>query len=177
MRLHVTLALVSTAIGLSSLWLSGAQAQDLGEWRLLTAEEEKARIGDSPSNSIDPAMIKADFNGDGRIDTALIAVRKSDQSRDLIVKMDDRIHVLVRSEVSGVSIGAEDGLGLAKPGHWDTICGNAFRELQGELCESEKYPKAVILRNPGLLRISSGEAVLYFWNGKKKAFESLILRN
>jgi len=160
MHLHVTCSFMSIVISISSLWLADAQAQDFGEWRALTAEEEKARIGDMPMTSIDSSMIKADFDGDRRIDTALIAVREGDQTRDLIIKMNDQIHVLVRSSESGVTVGPEDGLRLAKATRWDTICGNAFRELQGGLCESEKYPKAVTLRNPGLLRISSGETVL-----------------
>lgn len=177
MRLPIATALAIIAIGLSWPLPSGARAQDFEAWRALTAEEDKARSGNAPSASIDPAMIRADFDGDGRIDTALIAVRKADRTRDLIVKAGERIHVLVRSSESGVSVGPEDGLGLAKVGRWDTICGNAFRELQGGLCESGTYPRAVTLKNPGLLLIAPGETVLYFWDIKKRAFDSVALRN
>ncbi|MFC4175313.1 hypothetical protein ACFOYU_25140 [Microvirga sp. GCM10011540] len=154
-----------------------ALSQELGEWRALTAEEEKSHKGDVPADSADPLSVEADFDGDGRKDKALIAARRADGIRDLIVRMGDRIHVLVRSEEGGASVGAEDGLGLAEPGRWETICGNAFRDLQGGLCESEQYPEAVTLKHPGLLHISPGEAMLYFWNRKKKTFDAVGLRN
>jgi hypothetical protein len=156
---------------------SGARARDFGEWRALTAEEENARIGDTPAGSVDPSTIEADFNGDGRTDRALIAVRKSDGVRDLIVDTGDRIHVLVRSEPGRESVEPEDGLGPAKPGRWETICGNAFRELQGGLCETENYPRTVTLKNPGILHVSPGQAILYYWDRRKKAFASVGLGN
>jgi hypothetical protein len=165
------------SLALAGALTAPAAAQDIGRWRALTAGEEKARIGDIPAESVDPSMIEADFDGDGRKDRALIAVRRADQVRDLIADMGDRIHVLVRSEEKSAGVGPEDGLGLAKPGRWETVCGNAFRDLQGGLCGSEKYPRAVTLKNPGLLHISPGEAILYFWDRKKKTFDAVALRN
>lgn len=156
---------------------SPALAQDYGEWRALTEEEDKARIGDTVAESIDPSTIEADFDGDGRTDTALIAVRKADGTRDLIVDLGRSVHVLIRSEERGMSVDPEAGLGLAKPRRWDTICGKALRKLQGGLCESERYPASVTLKLPGILYIENGLTQLYYWDRKKKAFESVVLVN
>jgi hypothetical protein len=156
---------------------SGAEAQDFGEWRALTTEEEKAHNADIPADSVDPVMIEADFNGDGRKDKALIAVRKADQVHDLIVDLGDRIHVLVRSEAGGEGVAPGAGVRLAESGRWETICGNAFRDLQGGMCESENYPRAVSLKRPGIISISDGATLLYYWDRKKKTFASVVLRN
>ncbi len=165
------------AAGFSVLPISEALSQDFGAWRALTAEEEKARAENSPSVELDPTTIEADFNGDGKTDTALIAVRLSDQARELIVDMNGHTHVLIHVEEGEERIGPDDGLGLAEPRRWETICGNAFRKLQGGLCESEGYPKAVTLKNPGFLYISPGQTNLYFWDRKKKTFDLVVLRN
>ena len=145
---------------------SAAHAQDFGEWRALTAEEEQARIADVPSDSIDPAMIEGDFDGDGTKDKAMIAIRRSDQVRGLIVSLKGRIHV-----VEAENVEANDGLGLAEPGRWDTVCGNAFREFHQTECRAG-YPAQVRLRNPGFLHIGQGHTVLYFWNPRKKLFDA-----
>jgi hypothetical protein len=170
---------IAWSIGLAGAAVAApvALAQDFGEWRALTVEEQKAHLGDVPAGSAAPLMIEADFNGDGRKDKALIAIRKADQVHDLIVDLGDQTHVLVRSEEGGEGIAPGASLGHAKPGRWETICGNAFRDLQGGLCESEKYPRAVRLEHPGIICIADGETLLYFWDRKKKTFDAVALRN
>ncbi|HZH51445.1 MAG TPA: hypothetical protein VEZ16_06130 [Microvirga sp.] len=148
---------------------SGAWAQDLGEWRALTEEEENARTEDVESDSIDPAMIEADFDGDKIEDGALIAIRKSDGARGLIVVMKDRVHVIDTEH-----IGPKDGLGLAPPGSWDTVCGNAFREFHREACNSG-YPARIKLKTPGILLIGNGSTVLHFWNPRTKRFNQATI--
>lgn len=153
------------------------QTQDHGGWRALTTEEEKARVGDTPAESVDPAMIEADFDGDGRKDKALIAVRKADGMHNLIVDLGTQVQALIQSDQRGMSVDPQAGLGLAKPGRWETICGNALRKLQGGLCEAERYPAAVTLKRPGILYIENGLTQLYYWDPRRKAFETVILVN
>lgn len=159
---------ILAVLGLGLTWsiAAGASAQDLGSWRPLTAEEEKSRIGDTPAGSIDPAMIEADFDGDGRKDKALIAVRKSNGSRGLIAVLNGRVHV-----IDPDSIEPSDSLRVAKPGRWNTICGNAFREFH----ECAGYPGRVTLKNPGILAISDGRTVLYVWDRKAKRFNGVLM--
>ncbi|KAB0267990.1 hypothetical protein [Microvirga brassicacearum] len=125
-------------------------------------------------------MIEADFDGNGIKDRAQIAIRKSDQARGVIVTTKGRVHLLlilsegdeIRADHSDLK---DNGLGFAKPGRWDTVCGNAFREFQEESCED--YPKSVRLRNPGILVVSNTYALLYFWDRKKEKFDVVSLRN
>jgi hypothetical protein len=145
---------------------SAALAQNLGNWRALTAEEEKARIADVSPESIDPATIEADFDGDGRKDKALIAINQSDGVRGLIAVINGRIHV-----ISPDGVEASDGLGLAESGSWDTVCGNAFREFH----DCRDYPSRVTLKNPGILRISDGRTTLYFWSRKTRSFDAVLM--
>ncbi len=156
-------------LGLLGTACSAALSQNLGEWRTLTAKEERARLGETPISEADPSTIEADFDGDGRKDRALIAVRRSDGARGLVVAMKGRVRVI---EPEGVE--PQDGLRLAEPGSWDTICGNAFREFHQEPCD-EGYPARVDLRNPGILRISNGATILYFWDRTTGRFDSVLM--
>ncbi|WP_230531691.1 hypothetical protein [Microvirga roseola] len=158
------LSCLTVSIALFVPALSAAHAQDLGGWRALTAEEEKARIAGVPSDSVDPAMVEADFDGDGTTDKGLIAVRQSDGARGLIAVLKGKVHVI---DPDGIE--PSDGLGLAEPGTWETVCGNAFREFHQAACE-EGYPARVTLKKPGILWIGNGQTVLYFWNEKAGRF-------
>lgn len=161
---------VLIALSLSLSWLpaAGALSQDVGPWRALTAEEERARIGDTPAQSIDPSMIEGDFDGDGTKDKALIAIRKSDGVFGLIAILKSRIHVLDTDLVE-----PSDGLGYAKPGTWKTICGIANRASDDESCK--EYPSRVTLKNPGILWIGNGRTLLYFWDKKTRRFDVVLM--
>jgi hypothetical protein len=87
--------LLSLSLDLPSLAIPRALSQDLGPWRALTAEEEKIRIGETPSSEADPSMIEGDFDGDKTKDKALIAVRRSDGIRGLVVLLKSQHHILV----------------------------------------------------------------------------------
>ncbi|WP_201862558.1 hypothetical protein [Microvirga soli] len=155
------------SIGALGMDGSAALAQNLGNWRALTAEEEKARIANVSPESVDPAMIEADFDGDGRKDKALIAVRKSDGVFGLIAILKGRIHVLDTDLVE-----ASDGLRYAEPRTWDTICG---MPASANDASCDEYPSRVILKNPGILWIGNGRTSLYFWSRKTKSFDVVLM--
>ncbi|MBJ6128038.1 hypothetical protein [Microvirga splendida] len=159
--LHAFLSIA--ALGMNG---SAALAQNLGNWRALTAEEEKVRIADISPGSVDPSTIEADFDGNGRKDKALIAINKFDGARGLIVLVHGRVHV-----ISPDGVEASDGLGLAERGSWDTVCGNAFREFH----DCTDYPSRVMLKNPGILWIGNGRTSLYFWSRKTKSFDVVLV--
>ena len=164
MKRGLILAVVSA--GLSSLPVSSTLSQDFGFWRALTTEEEKARIGDASANSIDPTMIEADFDGDGRKDKALIAIRKIDGARGLIAVLNGRVHV-----ISPDGMEPSDGLGLAKRGISNTDCVSPIREFH----DFTHYPSRVMLKNPGILWIGNGRTSLHFWDRKKKQFDTVLM--
>jgi hypothetical protein len=156
-------------LSIAALGMNGsvAVAQNLGNWRALTADEEKARIGDTPAASVDPSIVEADFDGDGRKDKALIAVRKSDGIFGLIAILRGRIHVLDTDLVE-----ASDGLRYAESGTWDTICGMPDRANDASC---DEYPSRVTLKNPGILWIGNGRTSLYFWSRKTKNFDVVLM--
>ncbi len=156
-------------LGLPALLPAAALSQDFGPWRALTAEEERARSGDTLSATADPSLIEGDFNGDGTGDKVLIAIRKADGARHLIAVTQNPNHPVERGTAE-----PDDGLRLAEPGPWDTICGNAFREFHADLCASG-YPKQIRLKNPGVLLVGSGQTSLFYWEAKKKRLDTVVL--
>jgi len=168
---HALLRIVlSTGIGLSVL--PDAGAQDLGAWRALTTEEEKARVGDTPQKDADPSTIEADFDGDKAKDKALIAVRTTDGARGLVVFLKSGLHVLVLSGENRDGTDAdkspllEAGIRVAKPGPWRPNC---FED-----CVAHP-PRTFALRNPGILFYDDGSTMLYWWDAKKKRFTSALM--
>ena len=158
---------LSAGIGLSVL--PDATAQDLGAWRALTAEEEKARIGDTPASKADPSTIEADFDGDRTKDKALIAVRSTDGARGLVVSLKAGLHVLVLSGENRDGTDAdkspllEAGIRVAKPGPWRPNC---FEDC------SNNPPKTAVLKAPGILFYDDASTMLYWWDAKRKRFTS-----
>ncbi|WP_046867067.1 hypothetical protein [Microvirga massiliensis] len=163
--------LVRTALGIGLLWQMGtpSAAADLGTWRELTADEEAVRIAGIPPASIDPSVIEGDFNGDGILDRAMIAIRTTDQVRGLIAVIDSHIHVIAGDPGA---VGDRDGLGIAPPGRWDPVCGNALREFHE--CDG-RQPTTIDLTTSGILLIGEGETVLYFWDKKIPGFRNAVM--
>jgi hypothetical protein len=150
-----------------------ALPQDFAAWRTLTAEEEKSRIGDLPVGSSDPSMIQADFNGDGKKDKALIAIRETDGARGLIVALAGRSQILVLSEENGSGADSDQsgllnkGLSIAEPGSWQANCYDD---------ECFKHPpRTRILKNPGILFYDGPNTVLYFWDPNSKRFVGSLM--
>jgi hypothetical protein len=163
--------LVTTALGIGLLWQMCAPgvAADLGAWRELTAEEEAVRIAGIPPASIDPSMIEGDFNGDSIVDRAMIAIRTTDQVRGLIAIINDHVHVVAGDPGA---VGDRDGLGIAPLGRWNPVCGNALREFHE--CDAGQ-PTTIDLTTSGILLISEGATVLYFWDQKTLGFQSAVM--
>lgn len=163
--------LIKSIVCLCLLWqmCAAALARDLGVWRELTAEEERARTAGTPFESTDPSTIEADFNSDGVKDQAMIAIRRTDQVRGLIAVVKGQVHVLV---VEPKTITEYDGLGVAQPGEWNPICGNALRAFHQ--CGPDN-PRKLRLKNPGILLIGDGTTVLYYWNEKSKRFQGVMM--
>jgi hypothetical protein len=163
-------------LGLLSPAMTTAQAQDYGEWRALSSDEEKARIAGVRLSSVAPAVIEADFDGNGTKDKVSIAIRKADGARGVIALIGKRLQVVEIEK-------ATDALGLADPTSHDTICGKALRELHEEACNDYparvtlKYcngyhPARVTLKHPGFLRIGMRRRMfdLVVWDPNKRRF-------
>jgi len=152
---------------------STAIAQDIGEWRTLTAKEEQTRIADTPSGEADPSMIEADFDGDGKKDKALIAIRRTDDALGLIVLLRNRPQIIVLSEYkrSGQDVDQSglphSGLRIAEPGAWQPNC-------YDDAC-FKRPPRKRVLKNPGILYYDGPNTVLYFWEPKTRSFGSSLM--
>ena len=163
--------LIRTTLSIGLLWqmCMFGFAADLGAWRKLTAEEETIRIAGIPPASIDPSLIEGDFNGDGIVDRAMIAIRTTDQVRGLIAIINDHVHVIVGDPES---VGDRDGLGIALPGRWNPVCGNAHREFHE--CDA-RQPTAIDLTITGILFIRENATVLYYWDEQSAGFRSAVM--
>jgi hypothetical protein len=171
MSRRIVLALLSASLP----WLAplSALSQDFGPWRTLTVEEEKARIAGISPESVDPSLIEADFDGNGKKDKALIAIRKADKARGLIVVLNGQLQVLAlfRERVPWLDddeSGLRDtGLQIAEPGSWQPNC-------YDDVCFKHP-PKKRILKNPGILLLEDLTTMLYFWDPKTKSFGASLM--
>jgi hypothetical protein len=156
-----TLCLLSLAVG-------GVKA---AEWRDLSFEEEEARTAGASSGPPDSARLKADFDGDGTEDEALILMNMASDDPGLVAHVDGQEYELAGRNV----VEKQSGLRLARVGRWDTVCSGAFRQFDPESCKG--YPAGVTLKQPGILLVTDGRTTLFFWNSNKKAFDAVALAN
>ncbi len=167
-RIRVAVAVASILAPLS------ASGKAPTGWRDLTPEEERLRVADTAPDSIDPAAIEADFDGDGAKDRAAILVRLADGARGVVVALKNRVVVLAfsGSDRSGIDPDAEDltlatgGLGVAKPGLWAPNCFD-------DDCKAAR--RSVRLKSTGLIVIDETITLLYYWNPKTGRFARMLM--
>ena len=135
-------------------------------WRAPTAAE----LGeDSDWRDEDPTrylVAKADFDGDGRTDTARLLIHNTENKVGLFVMMSSGkgTHTLEiiedRTQIEWL------GMSVVGPGTYDTACGKGLLDCgKGE-------PAKLHLRHPGIdFFKTETEEWCFWWNGKKKKFE------
>ena len=139
-------------------------------WRAPTAAE----LGeDSDWRDEDPnkyLVAKADFDGDGKTDTARLLVHSSENKIGLFVTMSSGkgTHTL---EIIGDRKQIEWlGMSVVAPGTYDTACGKGLWE-----CKAGE-PKQLHLRHPAIdFFKTETEESCFWWNAKKKKFEKTAI--
>jgi hypothetical protein len=138
-------------------------------WRLPKREEETFSADDWRSRDRDRFLVvRADFDGDG----------KEDEAR-LLVSSDGTKHGLFVFLASGAPIRLFEGdarmlkamgIHMLEPGTHETACGKGYWD-----CEPGE-PKALELRNPGLVYFKEESAAsVFFWSPTTRDFQRIWL--
>jgi len=139
-------------------------------WRAPTAAE----LGeDSDWRDEDPnryLVAKADFDGDGKADTARLLVHNTENKVGLFATMSSGKGTHTLEIIDDKSQVEWLGMSVVGPGTYDTACGKGLWECKkGE-------PAKLHLTRPGIdFFKTETEESCFWWNGKKKKFEKTAI--
>jgi hypothetical protein len=156
-------------LGLMLLLSMSAYAEEFPTGLRLPTKQELSQDSERKESPAKLAKVTADFNGDGKPDTAFLLINIKNNNLVLAVKLssengyDWKILNKEKFGLSGI------GIDLAKPGEkYDTACGKGYWEC------GKNEPKSITLKNAGFWYIAFEKAdSLVFWNHKKMIFEQI----
>jgi hypothetical protein len=137
-----------------------ALAVDLpAPWRVVDGDNLARIDGEWRSKSPNRFLeAKADFNGDGQVDTAMIVWNVTNENYDLVVSLETGSWVVVSQSVGNA------GTDVTKPGKYVLNC-------VGDAGPPEKTDCRVALKHPGLdLFVFDAGSMLFVWDSKAKSF-------
>lgn len=164
MNRHLYMVLISLVVPLSLF------ANDLASWRPPTTDE----LGPySEWRNKDPnryLLVRADFDGDGKDDTARLVVNEKENKIGLSVILSTlgKVSPLLIETNNDKRAIESRGIKVAKPGKYETACGKGYYDCKkGE-------PKHIQLDHPGIDFFKYESANMYFiWNSTKKTFDEI----
>ena len=120
-----------------------------------------------------PNKVKADFDGNGKVDTAFLLLKSDNSCWSLFVFMtfyEDQINQVKLDEIEQKATYLSMGISQLEPGKYKTACGKGSWDCTpGE-------PEILILKNPGInyFTFESANSVFY-WNKALKKFRRIWL--
>ncbi|MDP2277699.1 MAG: hypothetical protein Q8K51_05690 [Nitrospirota bacterium] len=146
-----------------------ALAQDMSNWRTPTKSE---LAHDLDWRKEDPNLYlkaKADFDGDGKEDTASLLINDKKNKMGLFVELSSRPGKRIKlDEIEDKSWIEVMGITVAKPGNYKTACGKGYFD-----CEKGE-PEALNLKLPAIDYFKEGSANSFFiWDKKTKQFQRI----
>jgi hypothetical protein len=124
------------------------------------------------SNSTHYLIAHGDFNGDGRLDTAILLVRADGSGFAPFIALTRKAGatVFVQCETTNQMDYLEtEGLQVAKRGTYRTVCGKGYR------CEPGDKESVTISFDAIEFFKRDGPSRLIYWNAEKKAFSEVWL--
>ena len=147
-------------------------AQDLPSWRS-PAESE---LGEhSAWRKEDPdryLLVRADFDGDGKEDTARLVINDKENKMGMMVKLSTlgKAEPLLIETNSDKGAIKAIGIKIAKPGKYQTACGKGYYD-----CKNGE-PEQIQLDRPGIDFFKYETANMFFlWNAAKKTFNEIYM--
>ncbi len=138
-------------------------------WRLPTEKElsqEPLRNKSSTKN----IMVEADFNDDGKVDTALLLKSTSSHSEGLFVRLSGYSWQLINQIKKKVDTPFTVGISLASPKTYKTACGKGYGK-----CNSEA-PLTIKLNLHGIfLFIFESAHSVWYWDSSTNEFKQTWL--
>jgi len=138
-------------------------------WRLPTKKElsqEPLRNKSSTKN----IKVEADFNGDGKVDTALLLKNTSNQSEGLFVRLSGYSWQLINQIKKKVEIPYNLGISLASPNNYKTACGKGYGK-----CDNVDS-LTLMLNLPGIFLFTFESAhSVWYWDSSTNEFKQTWL--
>ncbi len=114
--------------------------------------------------------VNADFDGDGRPDTASIFVRNDRQKAALFVYLSSQSRWMNFGELDREQWRYE--IVLIKPGKYETACGKGY----GEYACSRGEPRFLTLRRPAIdLFVAESSDTYIYWDSKARGLKDVLI--
>lgn len=143
-------------------------AQDISGWRTPTQTNLSAA---SAWRKEDPELyltLNADFDGDGKTDTANLLINDKENRIGLFVTMASMKNPPVLLEATDIKEIRNMGIKTVKPGQYKTACGKGYWK-----CKKDE-PEILKLKQPAIDFFTYEGANSYFvWDKKDKAFKKI----
>lgn len=140
-------------------------------WRAPTAAENAANLKQAQANGgavRQVRSVKADFDGDGRWDEAVILVNDATQRFAVFVRRASAGRYDLIADVDGSDVLWNYTLRSIRPGHHEPACARGIGNDDGPC------PKLVRNRWPAFSVVAlEASEILYYWNGRAFVSEAL----
>ena len=167
MKLHRLKLLV---VALVLLVPAALPAQHSSDWR----QPVNSDLGDDYTwRKEDPELYltaKADFDGDGKIDTAKLFINDKENKMGLFVTWSSskKVWPALLLDTTDMNEMRSMGIRVIKPGHYKTACGKGYWP-----CKKEE-PEILSFKQPAIDFFTYESASSYFiWDKKAKAFKRI----
>jgi hypothetical protein len=143
-------------------------AQDISGWRTPI----QADLGASDWRKEDPNLYliaKADFDGDGKKDTAQLLINDKENKMGLFVTLaSERNESALLLETTDKNEIRNMGIKAVKPGQYKTACGKGYWK-----CKKEEPEILNLKQSPIDFFLSEGANSYFIWDRKAKAFKRI----
>jgi hypothetical protein len=163
------LLVISVGIPFSVAHIAFAQAQRVPEgWRQPTASE--ATESWRRKSATKYLVVRGDFDGDGKPDTALLLVNGAGSKFALFILLASDRHWQQVGEENDVKLLDSMGISLVKPGRYETACGKGYDD---SFC-AHGEPDYLKLSKPAVdMFVQESADSIVYWDSKAKQFRDI----
>lgn len=139
-------------------WQRITQAEAADDWR----QKSRTRY----------LLVKGDFDGDGKPDTAELLLNPSANQFALFVKLASSAKWQMLGEPFDVKVLDRFGINLVKPGKYQTACGKGY----GDYACAHGEPNVLQLSAPGIgLFYTESSDSIFYWERKSRKFAEVLM--
>lgn len=139
-------------------------------WRRPTKSEASSEWRQKSPNRY--FRVSADFDGDGKIDTAELLINPATKQFAPFVKLAATQRWEMIEKPYELQVLDRFGINLVKPGKYETACGKGY----GDYACAHGEPKVLRLTNPAIdLFYTESSDSTFYWDGKDKAFRKVLM--